>query len=600
MSSTHPNLSPRPNRARPPRSNARSTGPASDAELIRITFVLRRRPGATELPNHAHWIATPPGRRRFCSRAEFAQTHGASPDDLDAVVAFAREHGMTVLESSAGGRFVTVLASVAAANQAFGIALQNYEAPDEAYRGFEGAPLVPSGLDPIVRGVLGLDTRRIGRHSMGNGTGPAGASPRTPIEIGNLYYFPQVNGDIPNVKSAAGQTIGILEFGGGYSASDATSYWRSLNVSPLPELVSDPPTMPYEGNPQLPSNRDVEVALDAQVAGAVAPGCRIVLYFGTGFSGAPTVPDEQGWYTTLARAIHDDRNRPNVISVSWSATEADWGPANIVLMTSLFRDAAALGVTILASSGDTGSSGYNPSDPRADRFAHVHYPASDPWVTGCGGTIVKTVDQSTWEEAWNDAAYQGGATGGGVSSTFTDGADYPWQKDIRIDGQPAQGRGVPDVAGNASPYSGYDINVYGQKTSVLNASNSRVPATPAGTSAVAPLYAGLIAMLNANLFPTGLTNAASVGFLNPTLYQWGVAQQAQGTGNGIFQDIATGNNYFNGASPFYNSTSGWDACTGWGSINGTGLFDALVLGMVGNNPGCLSSIMGVLRSIVGS
>ena len=145
----------------------------------------------------------------------------------------------------------------------------------------------------------------------------------------------------------------------------------------------------------------------------------------------------------------------------------------------------------------------------------------DPWVTGCGGTIVYSQPPPLSQATWNDQAYQGGATGGGVSAYFTNSADYPWQSDAKINGQPLSGRGVPDVAGNASGYTGYDIIVYGTRTSQLNASNHDIPATPAGTSAVAPLYAGLIALINANLFPNNITTATSVGFLNPTLYNWG-------------------------------------------------------------------------------
>ena len=356
------------------------------------------------------------------------------------------------------------------------------------------------------------------------------------------------------------------------------SYWGSLGVSPLPTVVSIPASVPYAGSSQNPDGADGEVALDVQVAGAVAPGATIVIYFGTGFSDFPSVPDELGWYKLVSGAIYDTVNNPTVLSISWGAPEQEWG-TNIGLLTTLFEDAANMGVTVFASSGDYGASGYSPSDPRLDTAAHVHYPASDPWVTGCGGTIVLTGSPSTVQNTWNDELYQGGATGGGVSSyfnftnpTYTPN-DYPWpyqtSANIQINGQaPAgpingqvpNGRGVPDVAGNASTFTGYDIIVYSEKASALYAADdqSPIPEYPAGTSAVAPLYAGLIAVINANLFPNNIGTATSVGFLNPSLYQLGALRAIPGQPTSVvFQDIADGgNNSFNEVATYYVSTPG--------------------------------------------
>jgi kumamolisin len=179
---------------------------------------------------------------------------------------------------------------------------------------------------------------------------------------------------------------------------------------------------------------------------------------------------------------------------------------------------------------------------------------------------------------WNDAQYKGGATGGGYSNYFKTPA---WQTGANSNPY----RGVPDIAGNASGYSGYDLFVYGKKTSELNAMNAKIAPTYAGTSAVAPLYAGLMALINANLFPTNITTATSVGFLNPTLYDLGAKNASF-----VFQDVSDGlDNGFNGV-PGYQSVAGWDPCTGWGSIGGAQLLEAILVGYIAQNPGCMAAI----------
>lgn len=123
---------------------------------------------------------------------------------------------------------------------------------------------------------------------------------------------------------------------------------------------------------------DVEVALDVAIAGAIAAGAKIVIYFGTGFK--QYIPDELGWHALLTTAIHHDVNNPTVLSISWSAPEIEWGDNNMTLLSSAFQDAGSVGMTVFASSGDYGASGFNPNDPDipTDLSRHVHYPASDP------------------------------------------------------------------------------------------------------------------------------------------------------------------------------------------------------------------------------
>jgi len=408
------------NSRRPPSRGTRLKGSADPTAVVLVDIVLRRRPDAKPLPDHAYWTSVPLGRRKFLSRLDFARQFGAAPAELEKVAQFLRNQGLAVTESSAARRCVIASGTVEVVNRAFGVELNTYERAKETYRGYDGYLHLPADVAEVVEGVLGLDNRRLGRHAMSGG--PFGSAPLTPIQVAEFYNFP-----IPpanSVKNASGQTIGILEFGGGYNVNDMKSYFSSLAINPRPTIISIPPGVPPLGTSGSPNNEDVEVALDVEVAGAIAAGAKIVIYFGNGF-GQGGIPNELGWHTLLSAAVHDAVNNPTVLSISWSAPEIEWGLANVGLLTSVFNDAANLGITVFASSGDYGASGFNPNDPDIDDLPHVHYPASDPWVTGCGGTIIYSQPPPLSQATWNDQAYQGGATGGGVRAYFTNSADYP-------------------------------------------------------------------------------------------------------------------------------------------------------------------------------
>jgi kumamolisin len=280
---------------------------------------------------------------------------------------------------------------------------------------------------------------------------------------------------------------------------------------------------------QDPNGADGEVELDVEVAGVVAPGASILVFF------APNTT--QGFLDAITTAIHGS-NPVDIISISWGGAEPTWTQQALQSYDQAFQDAGALGITVCVASGDNGS-----SDGQADGAAHVDFPASSPNVLACGGTTLQLANGGIQSEVvWNDGA-NGGATGGGVSETFPLPA---YQSPAKV---PASvntgfaGRGVPDVAGDADPATGYQIVVDGQSLVI------------GGTSAVAPLFAGLVALINQQL-------GKPAGFLNPLLY----ANAAKGSS---FRDIVSGNN---GA---YSAGPGWDACTGWGSPVGTAIAQLL-------------------------
>jgi len=277
-----------------------------------------------------------------------------------------------------------------------------------------------------------------------------------------------------------------------------------------------------------PNSADGEVLLDIEVVGAIASQAKIAVYF------APNT--DQGFLDAITTAVHDNVRKPSVVSISWGGAESTWTAQSLTAFDQAFQDAGVLGVTVCCASGDDGS-----TDSVSDGASHVDFPASSPNVLACGGTRLESSGGKISKEVvWNQGA--NGASGGGVSDhfplpIFQAGANVP----VSVNPTHFKGRGVPDVAGDADPATGYQIHVDG-KNAVFG-----------GTSAVAPLWAALTALINQQL-------GKHVGFLNTALYAKGAS---------ALHDITSGNN---GA---YQAGPGWDACTGLGSPSGQALLTAL-------------------------
>jgi kumamolisin len=404
--------------------------------------------------------------------------------------------------------------------KAFEVSLDRYEYDGIHYRARTGGIQLPADMAESVEAVLGLDNRPQAKphfrvHAQSQAA--AAAVSYTPRQVAQLYQFPL---DV----TGTGQTVGILELGGGYKPADLKSYFASEKLTePTVTSVSvDKAT----NKPTNANSADGEVLLDIEVIGSVAPCANIVVYF------APNTT--QGFQDALTTAIHDATNKPSIISISWGGAESTWTPQSMTAFESAAQDAAALGITVCAAAGDNGS-----SDGVTDGANHVDFPASCPHILACGGTRLQSANGAiTSETVWNDGA-QGGATGGGFSVQFPEPA---WQLSAGITPS-GSGRGVPDIAGDADPDTGYKVLVDG-KSLVIG-----------GTSAVAPLWSGLVALLNEKL-------GKALGFLSPTLYGLPKTDAA-------FHDIITGSNGAFSAGP------GWDACTGLGSPEGENLLTAL-------------------------
>jgi kumamolisin len=516
------------NSARAELPGARKIGPADPNERIEVTVVLRRGSAPSAFPSLDRLGSTAPKDREHLSREAFASAYGARPEDIAKIRAFAAQYGLQVISESSARRSVYLGGTVQAFSKAFSVQLSRYQHARGTYRCRTGTLQIPAELNGIIEGVFGLDNRpqahphfRRRKNPAGGVRAHAAGTSYTPLVVAQAY-------DFPAGTDGTGQCVGILELGGGYNSADLTKYFTGLEISqPKITVVSvDGGSNSPTGDPDGP---DGEVELDIEVVGAIAPAAQLAVYF--------TTNTDQGFLDALTTAVHDATNRPSIISISWGGPESSWTQQAMNSFSSACQDAATMGVTVLAASGDNGS-----TDGSADNKPTVDFPASSPYVLGCGGTRLSLSGTTIASEVvWNDLAGGEGAGGGGVSGFF---AIPTYQQQAGVPKSPTGfvGRGVPDVSGDADPETGYSVIVDGSATVI------------GGTSAVAPLWAGLLARINQSL-------GKNVGYVNPLLY----AAKSEAT----FHDITSGTNGTYSAGP------GWDACTGLGSPDGTALLQSL-------------------------
>jgi kumamolisin len=510
-----------------------------DTQVITVTVLLRRRAQVpTELVEGPETI----------SASELGERYGADPADAQLVSEVLGSYGLTVTEYHLASRRLKVSGTIAAMEAAFGTTLTEVTSPHPdgsgsvRHRYRTGGLSVPAQLSGIITAVVGLDDRPQARAQFRRAPGagsrasaepddgpsaPAAAkgSPLTAPQVASFYQFPAGT-------DGTGQAVAIIELGGGYTASDLSTYFSGLGLS-VPSVTA----VGVDGGSNSPGQEaDGEVELDIEVVGGVAPGAVQYVYFADN--------TDQGFIDAIAQAVHATPT-PIAVSISWGQSEDQWSAQSRTAMDDAFSDAAALGVTVTVAAGDNGSS----DDPSETTQVHCDFPASSPHALACGGTKLIGNTSSfaiTSEVVWNETASNEGAGGGGVSDVFP----LPsWQANAGVPtsaGGGGTGRGVPDVAGNADPDTGYTVVVDGQQEPI------------GGTSAVAPLWAGLIARL-------AQATGKRFGLLQPMLY----AGVAPGVAQPGFNDIVKGDN---GA---YKAGPGWDACTGLGSPNGAALLTLL-------------------------
>jgi kumamolisin len=486
-----------------------------------------------------------PADRTYMTREQLVDQHGSDPKAIKAIEAFAKANNLIVTRNEPASARMGLGGTVADVNAAFGVTLFDYTHPKlGAFRARTGPVHVPAALANAITAVFGLNNHRILRRTFrpAHHVAPAMSTPARPwfipAELAGIYNFPPAD--------TSKQCIGLLEFGGGVETSDVTDYFAKIKQSaPSVKVVAaDGVSVDPSADPESTG----EVMLDIDVAGALAGGAKIVTYFSTF--------DEKGLIDCLSAVINDSANDPSVVSISWGWDENEsfnnegviWSSAAITHCNASLLALAHLGITVCVSTGDDGSEAQ-----LQDGRAHVNFPATSPYVLAVGGTTLHVKKDAkgaarVTEVVWNDGP--GSGTGGGVSDVTPAPAWQTGKVVASINPGHFAGRAIPDVAANADPATGY-LTMSGGKLQIVG-----------GTSASAPLWASLIARINA-------ANGARTGNFNALLYS------TFGPG-GALRDITVGDNDTDGLlRGQYKAGPGWDACTGWGVPDGQKLRAAL-------------------------
>lgn len=450
------------------------------------------------------------------TRDAFEQQHGARSEDVAGVGTFATDYGLAVDAVDTAARTVALSGTATQMHAAFGVDLVQYRSAQETYRGRVGAITLPADLAAAVSSVTGLDDRTTSESHRDVAPSALAATGYTPLDVAKAYNFPAGDG--------TGEHIAVISLGGRYDDKVQAAYLKTLDVAHAAFNVVN-----VDGGADRPSDPGPtgENMLDAEMIGALVPNADKTMYI------APN--SDRGFLDAISTALHD-KHHNSVISISWGGPEARFTPLAVRAFNELFKEARAMGVNVFAAAGDNGA-----TDGLDDGELHVDFPSSSPGVIANGGTkLTLGADGSIAKETvWNELAHQRGATGGGISEV---NAKPPAQA-----GLPIAGRGVPDIAGDADPATGFKLFV------PAGTPGKVAVELVGGTSAVAPLYAALAARLEQNL-------GRPLGDLQQALY----AAPAD-----AFHDVTIGNN------GGYRATPGWDAATGRGSVDGAALLAVL-------------------------
>ena len=500
-----------------------------------------------------------PNYGQYLTPQQFTARFGPTEQDYQAVIRFAREHGLTVTRTHANRMLLNVTGKAIDVEKAFGVTLHEYQHPTEARRFFAPAtePSVPAGL--AIQDISGLDSYRrphtnyrlkpgqtfsksaptaeakSASNVKGNattGSGPAGDY------VGDDFRRAYVPGTTLN---GSGQTIALVQFDG-YLASDIAEYENMFNRTniPLKNILIDG----FSGNP-TGNGGEVEVSLDIEMCISMAPALAgIILYEGNPFNFHPN--------DVLNQIAVDDSARQ--ISSSWG-----WNGGPNATTDQIFQEMIVQGQTYFDAVGD--SDAFLPGE--VDDPNTVNEPSSNPFITQVGGTTLTMNGAGTSyasETVWNwdirfGPAADGIGSSGGISSFYLIPS---WQSNINMTlPQGSQtNRNVPDVALTAD-----DVLVIADGGNLLIGTG--------GTSCAAPLWAGFTALVNQQAAIMG----HAIGFINPALYNIGASSNY----NNCFHDIVTGNNEWSQSPNLFSAVTNYDLCTGLGTPNGTNLISALTI-----------------------
>ena len=512
-----------------------ATATADTNQLIEINVILVR-PTHQGLTLQQYADAVIVNSKPILDHHVFESAYGIAAADFDAVSAFAKSYGLTEKWRSASAGYIKFRGTIAAMNAAFNITLETVNTGSRTYRSYQGEISVHSDVADKILHVMGLDTymtivKHSRRYEPNISAQPSAIKVNlSPPQVAAAYKFPSGNG--------TGSRVGIVEVDGGYIQSDLDSSFALFGVTP-PTIFEIP--VNGGGNYGATGGASSETMLDLVCCGGVAPGAVMCMYWGPS---PGTIFDAlQSIYDTVNAAVTDFVYNPSVVSVSYGFGQNYWNAISglVASFEATFQAGIAKGISICVASGDDGAQG------RADTAPSVGYPGGSPYCICVGGTSLQISGTNIASETvWNQG---NGGTGGGIT-TF---ALPSYQTGLALTATPYTTgpgtpqaltfRGAPDLAANSDPATGYLIILDGFEYQY------------GGTSAAAPLIAGLIAIINANL-------KTRIGFINSKLY----------TNSSAFYDITVGNNNCTGLQSIgWAATSGWDACTGMGSPIGTSI-----------------------------
>ncbi|MFF7475011.1 protease pro-enzyme activation domain-containing protein [Streptomyces sp. NPDC008092] len=493
--------------------DAARTGEVASGKRISVAISLTPR-GGSALDTFIAKVSDPHSAAygHYLTKGQFAARFGRTDAEVKQLKEYLRSQGVTVGKVHSGNLLVDASGTAAQLQKAFGTRLSTWKdaTSGRSFYANDSAPTLPSSLAAIVSDVAGLNNRvqlhhQATPHTVSPHNGPGGGY--TPAQLKGGY-------NVSGTYTGSGQKIALLEFDG-FQQSNITKYDTNYSLgSPTPTVSK------VDGGSGALGDGQVEVELDIEVLHAIAPKANVTVFEG---------PNSDAGEVDTYQAIVDS-GIPTT-SISWGAAESARTTSNINAVDAVFKAGAAEGLGFYAASGDDGS------DDAGDGGTSVDYPASDPYVTGVGGTKLTVTSANAFSK---EVAWSGG--GGGKSTVFKIPS---WQTAV----QKSAGGGyrqVPDVSAHANPSPGVSIYSQGSWSSV------------GGTSAAAPEWAAFAALYNQQAAAAGKAN---LGFANPALYA------ASGTG---FHDITSGSN---GA---YSAATGWDFTTGWGSYNASTLATKLL------------------------
>jgi len=499
--------------------------PGSKELRLAIALPLRNQGALSKLVTDLYDPASP-RYRQYLTPEQFTEQFGPAAEDYEALAAFAEANGLHITARYSNRVLLDVSGSAAAIEKAFHLNFLLYAHPKENRTFF--APDAEPALDlkvPVLH-ISGLTDfelpRPAGVRVRPGGAGGAG-TPADGSGPGGQYrgndfrhaYAPGVT------LTGTGQMVGLLEFDT-YYLGDITTYRRNSGIATVPLI-----NVFIDGISDTPGANNIEVALDIEVANAMAPGVAAIIVYAGGFG------DD-----ILNRMATD--NLAKQLSASWTFSAS-------AATDQIFQEFAAQGQAYFNASGD------------GDAYAGaVSSPVDHPFVIAVGGTTLTSGTGASWisESSWNWGLVQGQyvGTGGGISTAFPIPSFQQGIASMATNGGSASFRNVPDVAMIAD-------NVY---VTFNNGASQGV----GGTSISSPLWAAFTALINQQAASFG---QPPVGFLNPAFY-------AIGNGPGYatnFNDVSTGNNT-NGANPNrFFATASYDLCTGWGSPTGSNTINTL-------------------------